>query len=1016
MNRIMNWSGLLFALLAVPMAHAATPNKGTVSLATPEITYTAGPFLYNNSSAGNLATGTQCVDPVFPCDIYTLTIDLPANYATLHPDDVIKIEWRWPNSLEDYDYVIYDAAGKVVTQAGTAADPETSFLAAKPAVYTLQGIPFMVAGGSYKATISILAATTKPLPPPASGLAPRYTVYKATEGRAKKAGEPSVGYSLKSKRAMFLAATETDRITFPENLTPALPEACDALWEDVTFPTTGVITLDPILHTDRVTGRTFVSQMISAIVAGPGNVGANSIFAYTDDDGGTWIQGQIGPPEGGYDHQTVGGGPYPASVPLGTPAYPNAVYYCSQAGFTGFCSRSDTGGLTFPNGIPIYNAATDGTGGTHGHVRVAPDGTVYVPNKACGDSQCVTVSEDAGLNWTVRRLNKPAPGVVATPGDTDTSVAMSTAVAGVSTAYFCYTSADGSPHVQVSGDRGKTWGNDYDIGAPAGVKIGLFVQAIAGDPDRAACAFIGTDRGGNHSAADFKGIWYAYVASTYDAGKTWHTVNVTPNDPVQREGGICTSGSSCGNNRNLLDFNEITYDEKGRVIFGYADGCIGKCVLEGPNTFSQQGYAARLVGGRSLFKAKDPVEPAKPLAACLFGNRDQQTTHLNWRIPDSGGSDIVNYKIYRGTAAGSEALIGQTSNAKPVYDDASAGPSVPTYYYKVVAMNAQGDSGFSNTVALPVVIPQPVVVEDSCKLPGITVVTDPAGDSSNIAQDDILKLSIAEPKDLNGKLVFTLKIADLSNVAPNSYYFVLFTTPDGISRYVSFDTDMGGNHFTYGTYAVSTLTTFTKVGDLEMGSGYSAKDGNIFLIADPAKIGALKVGDSLAAVEARVRQGASSATSRDSTSTGTYKLLGTAICAVNTAPLAALDATPLNGPAPLTVTFTAGGSDPDAGDSLSKFSLEFGDGEKLLDQSFAGATSKTLTHTYSARGQYPAKLTVVDSRGLISSNVAMKVIEPGAITTAGAAAVQTGRFGGGALGLGLLLPLGWLALGRRRRH
>src|SRR5947208_5994625 len=95
------------------------------------------------------------------------------------------------------------------------------------------------------------------------------------------------------------------------------------------------------------------------------------------------------------DHETIDGGPYHAPmISPPPPAYANAVYYCSQDLETALCSRSDTGGLTYGPSVPMYVSAQ--CGGLHGHVKVAPDGTVYVPNRDCGGTQSVVVSEDNG--------------------------------------------------------------------------------------------------------------------------------------------------------------------------------------------------------------------------------------------------------------------------------------------------------------------------------------------------------------------------------------------------------------------------------------------------------------------------------------------------------------------------------------------------------------------------------------------------------------------------------------------
>lgn len=59
-----------------------------------------------------------------------------------------------------------------------------------------------------------------------------------------------------------------------------------------------------------------------------------------------------------------------------------------------------------------------------------------------------------------------------------------------------------------------------------------------------------------------KGVWRRYVASTFDGGKTWKTSNVTGADQVQRNS-VCTNGTTCGNNRNVLDFIDATIDVAG---------------------------------------------------------------------------------------------------------------------------------------------------------------------------------------------------------------------------------------------------------------------------------------------------------------------------------------------------------------------------------------------------------------------------------------------------------------------
>jgi fibronectin type 3 domain-containing protein len=68
---------------------------------------------------------------------------------------------------------------------------------------------------------------------------------------------------------------------------------------------------------------------------------------------------------------------------------------------------------------------------------------------------------------------------------------------------------------------------------------------------------------------------------------------------------------------------------------------------------------------------------------------------LSWQVPTlTGGSPITNYKIYRGTSSGGETLLTTIGNILS-YSDMSVTNGV-TYYYKVKAVNAGGESDFSS--------------------------------------------------------------------------------------------------------------------------------------------------------------------------------------------------------------------------------------------------------------------------------------------------------------------------------
>jgi hypothetical protein len=336
--------------------------------------------------------------------------------------------------------------------------------------------------------------------------------------------------------------------------------------------------------------------------------------------------------------------------------------------------------------------------GLHGHIKIGPDGTAYVPNRACGGSlpnhtgdgahPALIVSENNGLSWSIR----PITGAT-TLTDRDPSVG----VASDGTVYFAYQAGDGHSHVAVTKDKGLTWISDSDVGAQVNVQNSLFHTAVAGDADRAAVSFFGTETGGSgYANPDFPGVWYLYVATTLDGGAHWTTQNVTPGDPIQR-GGICGSGAC----RNLLDFFDSTIDKEGRVVVGYDDGCISdNCVsgvrsygLIAGNDFTAKAAIARQASGKRMYAAFDsmagadvttPVPPPRPpspvscdglVATDPAGDADHPLLHSN-----GGSADQVDITALSfGLSADKQSMV-TTINVKN-FTPAPLNGSLGTYYY-----------------------------------------------------------------------------------------------------------------------------------------------------------------------------------------------------------------------------------------------------------------------------------------------------------------------------------------------
>lgn len=846
---------------------------------------------------------------------------------------------------------------------------------------------------------------------------PRFINYATPVGVGDDAGEPSIGSNWTTEQSFTNSSGVPKpnggtanyfggffpymlKVTFNDCQSPAL-----VTWDEKPLLTASTPRVygDPILFTDHVTGRTFVSQLEGLTPAG-------STTDITDNDGASFMPSQGGSQPSCVDHQTFGGGPFHAPL-TGTGLYPNAIYYASQCISDAVCGISLDGGVTFGPSVPMYTIAD--CDGLHGHLKVAPDGTVYVPNKGCGSltgsvfKASVVVSENNGATWAIRNVPDGA-----SLEEWDPSVG----VASDGTIYLGYQGADGHARIAVSHDKGLTWSPSVDVGIPSanvqvdtpqGIHNMVFPEVAAGDPDRAAFAFYGTTTadgpgedhtgGGNNDPALFSGLWYLYVATTYDGGAHWSTQNVTPGDPIQR-GPIC-GGGDC---RNMLDFMDITIDKEGRILVGWDDGCTNGCVQGPPNSNTAKATITRQSGGKRMFAAFDPVEPALAEAPALHGTTHAGTTNLNWVPPDDGGSAISGYHLYRRVGAGSFTSLGVVSGT--TFTD-TVDPSQQNFY-RITAVNALGEGPYCSEF-----LPDTTVAPTPCVLPGLMAVNDVNGDGTandseqNTPPDpsvNVRSLSMGEPYAGPGvsQLTFTLQVTPSTGpVPPSSQWYVIWNrkhlAADGSDRrFVAMKTDvMGTKSFVYGDFGpplpldgslpAPNANTPTPLGNADSGS-YDPVSGviTIRLATSKADGEALAPGDHLTALNARTYLARPDAGQKsqnnasDITVDGDYALVGNGacFCAVDQPPIAGLSASPTTGPEPLSVHFDASSSaDPDAEDAIGSYTFDFGDGSAPVTQ-----TGPLATHTYtgsSGLDGFLATLTVVDQKcGTQSANIASRVI------------------------------------------
>ena len=881
---------------------SADPGSGSIGPSGPELTWVG------TAVAGGSTDESTCVDGV-NCDVFVLTLSgTPADWGDLKA--FIRVSDDDPTGSTDYDVYVHkgDLSGPIPpggTSGHTGTPPEVVVLDPSDpntgtGQFTVHVVYFSAfAGFQYTGDVTVASISnptgTPPPAPQAKGSKVGFENFEApgtlvkvltssqgptietVEYMGHDAGEPSIGVNWQSPNSdagvtNFQSDLQTNFIAF-NDLCSTAPKAT---WYNSSAPTSVLVDSDPIGFTDPATGRVFAGELT---LTSP-----SCKVSFTDTDGidPTGVPGPLGwspssgPLGSGIDHETIGGGAYHDPIPPLPGPYPHAVYYCSQDLVTAFCLRSDDGGATFGPVVATYTSGE--CGGLHGHVKVGPDGTIYLPNNSCRGTTgnafqtgAVVVSEDNGITWTVRTVENSTLSTRANANLQDPAVAIDNSgrlYFGMSSSNVEFTAIGGSTAaVATSTDHGQTWQNIYDVGAALGLKNIAYPAASAGDDGRGAIAFYGSTTTGDDSANTFSGIWHLYVASTFDGGNTWRTVDVTPNAPIQR-GCIWMHGGAdiC---RNLLDFFDMTVDKQGRVEVGYVNGCAdGACAQAAAtakgNAYTARGTIARQSSGPRLFASFDPPSPrSAPGMPSITQRRVTSGVRLGWSEADTGNTGIKNYQIWRGTASGAETLLKTVSGRQTTYFDSTATDTTQTYYYKVVAVNSVGSSCANNEIAAP-------YVGDTCN--GFILQRTPPGHPEQQDQGNappslaIDSISAAEPQN-SSNIVFTLKATNLNSVPPSSRWRIVWDSYAAQSYdtaaeqfYAGMRTDENGVvTFEYGTVATAVVglvigvPTETKIGDLP-GSSFNA-DGTITLVVPKSAIGNPQPGDLLGAVNGRTFTG-----------------------------------------------------------------------------------------------------------------------------------------------------------------
>ncbi|HKP46899.1 MAG TPA: Calx-beta domain-containing protein [Pyrinomonadaceae bacterium] len=683
-------SGFILCLLASAIvissllprgAVAANPPSGAIGPTGPVPTFT-GSWTGTATSTGANAHEADCTEGV-NCDTFRLTV-VPGDYT----GKIIAAKLQWTAPANDYDIYIHkcptlvstndqcnatppigqSTGGAPATEENSAIDPANT----GPGDYTIRTVYSAVTPlvDQYHGSVALQAKTQAPTATYISGGLTFSPSVTARAPVAPRDGEPS---------------NRTDK---PGNFYIAgirgFPAGVD-LWYVDLQPSSG--SYDPFMRNPIYRGQPDAfSPDDAADLGGDGGgdvdlavsmpdptngnlpspptlassslIAANISSQKSTDKGATFTRNNLGNATGGV----------PADDRQWEEFYgPNTVYllYRTLEPAVTQIQRSTDGGLTFGP------AQTAGAIGQVGYIDVhQPTGTVYIsgstgqvchstvtlPTGEAAVYQCTQAATDAnGVNHLF------FPVKVADDGTPNGTV------------YVAYSNAHDIFLVH-STDKGVTWSTPVRVSNGAETKTSLFPWLETG-PTPGSVGI----------------VWYGSASSTNDDNANWEvffaqSFNATSNNPTFRqtkvsdhiihasnvsEGGLCVSPVMQCQNRNLIDYFQISFDPTGAAVIGYTDD---------HNDFDGHVYLSRQIGGPKISgdgktnvpdpgPTPAPVTGPQPSAASVGGIAGSQVTDFAQdaasgrgltRINANDPFDILSIKYECEVGPGGETVISAT--------------------------------------------------------------------------------------------------------------------------------------------------------------------------------------------------------------------------------------------------------------------------------------------------------------------------------------------------------------------
>lgn len=572
---------LVTVLLALCTTAFASSFSGTLN--PPAMPGTSSSLSWNGSVTGVVGQAATLglinppCDPTI-CDIYTLTVNVPATFYAANPNYAIHVNVSdLPNNpLTDLDLYIYDASGNLVCN-GTSGSPTVEDVDCGPlaaGVYQVQVVPAVAALQAYSGQIILE-------PEPAT------TIQNTGLARYRK-GNFTFSAPVELTRPKNLTSTGSTGFFFDTDgeprvvhdavgnlyaaATQGVPAGSDmwaskdggATWSYLGEPDGGAA-VNVLTRTNGVGvgggDEDLITLPSGQVVMTSLWLGSNTTCV-SSNGGTTWVcnpNGSTVPDDdrqwlANYGNNIV----YITSKNLGTfVAGPESLYV----------AKSTDGGVTFPTVSLVTTPELGIQPGDEGNIITDRNGNVYlVFFDTSGTILYMAKSSDGGGTWMIKQVYAASP---CTPTLCISLVHVFPAIAADNANNLYIVFSDGTNSYYTSStDGGVSWRLPTIVQSGFSVKTTVEPWVVAGDAGKINIFFYGTTA---RNAMDTSANWVVYMAQSQNALAKVPTFSMAPATPyVMHKGAICSNGTGCPfGTRTLLEyfFPDTALDGNAQAVY-----------------------------------------------------------------------------------------------------------------------------------------------------------------------------------------------------------------------------------------------------------------------------------------------------------------------------------------------------------------------------------------------------------------------------------------------------------------